>query len=96
MITRYKVGALEVAAVEQEYMTEIALDASNVYFAPTAGFISDNVQAAIVEASHYSDRQLITGDFKCIPFEQQMLTYQALSIDDGATLEILGEVIILT
>lgn len=49
-VIRYKVAALEIAAVEQPFATEVPMDAANVYFAPTVDIASDNVQDAIIEA----------------------------------------------
>ena len=46
--SRYKVMIIEVDGADLEYPEELALDADKVFFTDAA-YISDNVQAAIVE-----------------------------------------------
>ena len=77
-------------------VTQLKTALDNTFDNRTNGFVSTNVQAAIEESKqgHFSYHKIKETRIT-IPLDQQMLSYQEVTINAGSELNIEGEVIII-
>lgn len=101
-MSRYKVVAVEVDGVEQEYQTEVQLDADRVFFDNTGtGLVATNVHEAIIEAQtgsttpdNFSYRE-VTNKIVTIKEDQQMSVFQEITLGNSGNLVVEGELVLL-
>jgi hypothetical protein len=97
MALNRKFSCLEENGIEFEWPTERIPRAEDSSYDPAnTTLAATDVQAAITEVSafHYSWRIIPAAKTVTIPYEQQMISYQEIVVEDTAELAINGEVVI--
>lgn len=82
-ITRYKVGAYEIATVEQPFVTEVPLDSTNVFFTTNTLNVADNTQDAIINASVAQNRRYVEASTTLTSASTTLATDTALTLTPG-------------
>jgi hypothetical protein len=93
MADAYKALIVELNGVELQDASEQDIRASTILFSENS-FDANSIKDAIVEARNTYSWRIVDRDIT-IPFNQQMVVYQDICIEDGIELTILGELAVL-